>query len=136
MPAPAEFPCLKGLRLLVVDDDADTRELFAIALQENGADVTVAGSVREALRILERLEPDIVLSNIVMPNEDGYDLIRQVRSRDAQQGRQTLAIAITGMAREEDRDRILAAGFQHYLSKPISLSELLGLVFTLAHCDG
>jgi CheY-like chemotaxis protein len=123
---------LDGLRLLVVDDDADTCELFALFLEENGAEVFKATSASVAIDLFQRFTPDMLLSNIVMPDMDGYELVQAIRVLDEQQGKQTPAIAISGLVREEDEACALAAGFRYYIYKPISLNELLTAVVELA----
>ncbi|MBE9177422.1 response regulator [Oculatella sp. LEGE 06141] len=122
---------LSGLKLLVVDDDADTRDLFAFLLEENGADVIKAGCVSEAIALFQQRDPDLVISNIMMPDEDGCALMRQIKRLDAQRNRQTPAIAISGLTRTEDRDRALLAGFQTYLTKPVALNGVLNAVSAL-----
>lgn len=122
---------LNGLRVLVIDDDVDTRELFAFVLLQEGADVLVASSAREAIDTIQHAELDLVLSDIQMPEEDGYGLIRQIRVLEARLGKQIPAIAITAYAREEDRRCALEAGFQRHLAKPVDLDEL---VMTVVSC--
>lgn len=119
---------LKGLRVLVIDDDTDTRELFAFVLLQEGADVFIASSAQEAINTLNQAELDLVLSDIQMPEEDGYGLIGQIRALEARQGKHIPAIAITAYAREEDRLRALSAGFQCHLAKPVDLDELITTV--------
>jgi CheY-like chemotaxis protein len=116
---------LAGVRVLVVDNDADARELVALALVAQGAAVRQAGSAAAALALLQAERPDMLVSDIGMPDEDGLDLIRQVRALGPAQGGQTPATALTGYASEEDRSRILAAGFQAHLSKPVRAAELV-----------
>ena len=123
---------LEGLRILVVDDEADSRDLLAIRLQEYGAEVVTAPSVEVAMDILTRgiprpdlILPDLILSDIAMPGEDGYSLIRRVRALDPEHGGQIPAIAVTAYNRTKDRVRALAAGFQMYMSKPIKMTELV-----------
>ncbi|MBD2102420.1 CHASE4 domain-containing protein [Leptolyngbya sp. FACHB-261] len=127
--ANAVFP---GLRVLVVDDETDARELLTFVLEEAGAEVTAVDSTPEALAVLDRWSPSILLSDIGMPGEDGYALIRQIRSRSAAAGGQIPAAALTAYASEEDRTRVLAAGFQFYLTKPIDPVELKETVARLA----
>lgn len=120
-----------GLRLLVVDDEPDSRELLTFIFQENGAEMIEAASAREALEALERFKPDILISDINLPDEDGYSLMLKVRNLDAERGGQIPAIALTGYAEQEDRTRALSAGFHKHLSKPIDLDELATVVATL-----
>lgn len=110
---------LDGLRVLVVDDEADTCDLVTAVLTQSGAEVTAVGSAREAIAAVEQLCPNILISDIAMPGEDGYELIRQVKTLAEQERQTPPAIALTAYARDEDRTRALAAGFQTYLSKPV-----------------
>jgi PAS domain S-box-containing protein len=124
---------LKGLKILVVDDEADTRELLSKVLTECGAEVLLARSVHDALAQIEDFGPDILISDIGMPDEDGYDLIRKVRELPAERGGNILAVALTAYARAEDRLRILRSGFQMHLPKPVELEELVAVVASLVH---
>ncbi len=135
----AEFECkmeLAGVRVLVVDDEADARELFAITLTECGAQVLTAASAAEALALIEQERPDALLADIGMPEQDGYALITQVRQLPPERGGRTPAAAITAYARAEDRMRALRAGFQTHLPKPIKDAELITLVANLAGRTG
>lgn len=123
---------LDGLRLLIVDDDPDTLCLFALALEEDGAEVIVAASADEAMRAVEQLQPDVVVSDILMPEATGYDLLRQVKDWDARQGKRTLAIAVTALADYEEQTRALEAGFSGYLPKPVNIDNLSAAVAILA----
>jgi CheY-like chemotaxis protein len=124
---------LKGLRLLVVDDEPDVRELLALVLQHEGAIVTTAASAQEALQALEANSPDILISDIAMPAENGYVLLERLRELERQQNKQPLpAIALTAFARDEDRKRALEAGFELHLSKPVSSEELISALMTVA----
>lgn len=131
VPAPEKFSQLNGLRLLIVDDDSDTRDLFSLTFESDGVDIVTAASVSEALEVLADYEPDVVLCNIMMPHQDGYVFIRQVKERDAALGKQTLAIAVTGLAGERERDRGLSAGFDQYLVKPVAPEDLICAVSAL-----
>jgi len=116
---------LGGLRILVVEDEADTRMLLGKALERYGATVEACESADEALAWLERSSFDCILSDIAMPGEDGYTFIEKLRAGDAARGRNaTPAIAFTAYAREEDKQRALDAGFQLHLAKPIAPKEL------------
>jgi CheY-like chemotaxis protein/anti-sigma regulatory factor (Ser/Thr protein kinase) len=121
--ASGEAPSLAGLRVLVVEDEADSRELFAKILTTCGADVTTAASCEEALALIRESavqnRPDVILSDLGMPKDDGFDLIRRVRALAPEDGGRIPAIAVTGYANAEDRQRALAAGFQTHLAKPI-----------------
>lgn len=125
---PVTDDVLRGLRVLVVDDDADAREFVATALSHQNAEVAVASNVDEALTVLAREVVDVLVSDIGMPGKDGYDLIREVRA----QGRSVPALAVTAFARAEDRERVLRAGFQMHLPKPLDTEELALAIATLA----
>jgi PAS domain S-box-containing protein len=128
----ADFtPALAGLHVLVVDDDTDTLEMIAAALAEARAKVTTAKSVDEALVRISESVPDVIVSDIAMPGEDGYDLIEKVRALDGKQSRIIPAIAITAYAREEDRQRALSSGYQDYLPKPVEPAELITILARL-----
>jgi len=126
------FPFLNGLRLLVVDDDLDTRELLTILFAEDGAEVIAVDCVDEALAAVEQLNPDILISDIKLIGEDGYTLIQKIRGFDAKRVREIPAIALTGQAREEDRIQALSRGFHRHVTKPIDLDEFLAVVNNLA----
>jgi CheY-like chemotaxis protein/two-component sensor histidine kinase len=133
----SEPPCdglapLDGVEVLVVDDEPDSRALLQRLLEDCEAKVTTASSAAEALRCVESDRPDVLVSDIGMPGEDGYSLIRQVRAMPAEHGGATPAIALTAYARAEDRVRVLRAGFQHHLSKPVEPAELIAVVVSLA----
>jgi CheY-like chemotaxis protein len=123
---------LAGVRVLVVEDDADTRDVLTLVLNEAGAEVTVAASAAEGLQKLEAERPDVLLSDIGLPDRDGFDLIRQVRALPPERGGHTLAAALTAYARSEDRLRALAAGFHSHLVKPVEPGELILVVRSLA----
>ncbi len=131
-PAPAYPPELEGLRVLVVDDDEDSRVLVKKVLEMCGAEVTAVGSAREALAWVERLRPDVLVSDLGMPGEDGYWLIKQVRALPEGRGGKTPAAALTAYARAEDRVRSLRAGFQNHVNKPAEPQELIAVVANLA----
>jgi chemotaxis response regulator CheB len=124
----SRLPALNNVRVLVVDDEADTRELLRAILAQCGAEVAVAATAREALEMLEQLRFDVLVSDIVMPDEDGYDLIRKVRARDADRGGRIPALAVTAYARIEDRTAAVAAGYQQHAAKPIEPAELAAAV--------
>jgi PAS domain S-box-containing protein len=123
---------LDGLKILVVDDEPDTRELLKASLRECGAEVSVAGSTREAITSLGSAVPDVLISDIGMPDEDGYDLIRLVRALPQESGGKVPAIALTAYARVEDRLKALRAGFQMHVPKPVELAELVTVVASVA----
>jgi len=124
-----------GLRVLVVDDDRDSRELLRLALTEEGAEVRTAASAAEALDIFNQWEqwrPDVLVSDIGMPGEDGYELMRQVRALPAERGGQAPAVALTGYVRPEDQKRALAAGYQMFVPKPVEMDKLVTAIARLA----
>ncbi|MBW4504589.1 MAG: PAS domain S-box protein [Scytonema hyalinum WJT4-NPBG1] len=125
-------PRLDGLQVLVVDDEADVREWISTVLTESGAQVIAVGSVGEALAALEQLRPDVLVSDIGMPDEDGYTFIRKVRELGSEMGGRIPAVALTGYAREEDYRQAKAAGFQLHIAKPIKAAELVAVVKSLA----
>ena len=127
-----EAPRLDGVRVLVVEDEADARHLLAAVLQKRGARVFMAASGAEALEMLERDRPDVLLSDIALQDQDGYDLIRKVRSLSAERGGRIPAAALTGYGRLEDRMRALSAGFQLHAAKPVEPAELIAVVASLA----
>lgn len=125
---------VKGLRLLVVDDDADTRQILKILFELEGAKVIAVASASEALEVISQFKPDILISDIYLPDEDAYSLLPKVRYLMAAEGKEIPAIAVTGSAREEDRIYAFAAGFQTHLCKPINLDELVYEVDSLTRC--
>jgi PAS domain S-box-containing protein len=127
----AETP-LRGMRTLVVEDDPDSLEMVCTLLTQRGADVRPASSTAEALAILERWRPDLLISDLGMPEEDGYTLIRRVRSLPAERGGQVPAVALSARTRPEDRIEALSAGFQMHVAKPVAPAELLAVAITLA----
>jgi signal transduction histidine kinase/DNA-binding response OmpR family regulator len=116
---------LLGVHALIVDDDPDARDMISRVLGMAGARVTQAGSAQEALEQFVRARPDVVISDIAMPDQDGYDLVRQVRQLPAEMGGQTPAIALTAYARDEDRLRALSAGFQMHVVKPVEPPDII-----------
>jgi CheY-like chemotaxis protein/two-component sensor histidine kinase len=123
---------LDGLHVLIVEDNADGREVMTMMLEQAGARVTAVGSVKEALEAVESLRPDALVSDIGLPDEDGYALIRRIRSREAERGGFLPAVAMTGFVRTEDRARVLAAGFQVHVPKPINPVELTAAIAAVA----
>jgi len=123
---------LCGVHVLLVEDDTDSRELLALILRRGGAEVVSAGSAADALKLLEVRKPSVVISDIGMPNMDGYSFIARVRSLPATAGGATPAIALTAYTRELDRRQAAAAGFQRHLAKPVAAGLLLRTVFELA----
>jgi signal transduction histidine kinase/ActR/RegA family two-component response regulator len=131
-PADERPPELVGLKVLVVDDDADTRELLALVLTRCGARPMPVASAEEAVTALEREPWDVLLSDVGMPGKDGYALIRRVRSRDKERGGRIPAAALTAYARAEDRLQALNAGYQMHIPKPVEPAELVAVVAALA----
>ncbi len=123
---------LSGVRVLVVEDEADTRDLLSTALGHSGALVEPAASAGEALDALRRRRPDVLVCDIGMPGEDGYALLARVRDLTAEEGGLVPAVALTAYARADDRGRALAAGYQVHLAKPVDPDELISLVARLA----
>src|SRR5262249_45020598 len=125
-------PSIEGVRLLLVDDDADGRELVAAMLAQGGAETRTAGSAAAALAGLDEWRPEALIADIGMPGEDGYTLIERLRARERERGeRRLMAIALTAYTRFEDRLRALSAGYQSHVSKPVGTEELLTVVASL-----
>jgi signal transduction histidine kinase/CheY-like chemotaxis protein len=129
-------PRLNGIRVLVVDDDLGARQMISTVLAQSGAEVRSCLSSGEALEVISEWKPDVLMSDIGMPNEDGYSLIRKVRGLREECGGRTPAAALTAYAREEDRERALSAGFQIHVAKPVEPSELVVVVSSLVHRPG
>jgi len=129
------FTQILDVHILVVDDESDAREVLARLLVQAGARVSQASSVREAIKMFHRAGPELLISDIAMPDEDGYDLIRELRKLPASEGGKVPAIAVTAYAREEDRKRALAAGFQAHVAKPIQPNEMLLVVEQLVQLN-
>ena len=123
---------LKGIHVLVVEDDDDTRELLKVLLETQGGDVTAAASVQEALAAYDRSRPDVIVADIGMPEYNGYTLIGRVRARDRERGSIIPAIALTAFATAIDRDTVLSAGFQVRMPKPFEPSHLISVISSLA----
>lgn len=122
---------LRGLQILVVDDSQDCRELLTIFLTIEGAEAIEAASAFEALTILHCCQPHLLISDLKMPIIDGYCFIQQVRHLDSKQNQHIPAIAVSGLARQEDCDRALSAGFHQHLPKPIDLDQLTASIVSL-----
>ena len=123
---------LEGVRVVAVDDDADARKLLETVLTRCRAKVTVVASAAEALEAVRRERPDVLLSDVEMPGEDGYTFIAKVRALPPEEGGQTPAAALTAYARMEDRTKALRAGFQMHVPKPVEPAELVAVVANLA----
>lgn len=128
-------PALKHLKLLVVDDEADARDLLQIVFAHCQADVRTAGSAAEALTLMDSFAPDVLVSDLGMPHMDGYQLIIEVRKRSPERGGRIPAVALTAFTRVEDRTRALMSGFQVHVPKPVEPVELLTVVAALAPPD-
>ena len=122
---------LAGMRVVVVDDQDDARDLLKTVLERCGATVTTAGSAREALAAVRAGRPDVLIADIEMPEESGYDLLRQLRALPADAGGRTPAVALTAYATAHDRVLALRAGFQTHITKPVQPAELAAVVASL-----
>jgi PAS domain S-box-containing protein len=123
---------LDGVSVLVVDDETDMREFLSVSLEQYGAAVTTLASAEEAVLLLQRQRPDVLVSDIGMPHADGYALIREVRALDPERGGQVPAVALTAYAKGDDAARVLTAGYQIHLPKPVDPFALATVVATLA----
>jgi CheY-like chemotaxis protein len=123
---------LANIRVLVVEDEPDAAEFVTSLLEQHGADVVSAASAREALEAVAHSRPDILLSDIGLPDMDGYQLMEHIRKLDVAEGGGILAVAVTAFARSEDRTRALLAGYQTHLAKPIESPELVATVASFA----
>ncbi len=131
--APPRAQRIDGLRILMVEDDTDTREALKLVLEKSGAQVAAMGSGREALAAIEGVRPDIMLCDIAMPEEDGYAVIAKVRALGPARSGDVPAVAVTAYASPEDRARALSAGFQAHVAKPVEPARLIALIDSLAH---
>lgn len=135
-PARVDAKDLSGLRVMIVDDERDAREVLVATLEQRGAEVTAVSSAAEALETLASASnssfPDVLVSDIGMPGKDGFDLIAGVRAMEPERGGRIPAIALTAYARAEDRARVLAAGFQRHVAKPVEPATLATAVLNLA----
>jgi PAS domain S-box-containing protein len=131
-PASSEARLPSDLKVLLVDDEEDSREALRRILQQNGMLVTTASSAREAFELVERLEPDILLSDIAMPGEDGLSLIRRVRLLPLERGGRIPAAALSAYAGVEERRKALLAGYHYHIPKPVDAAHLLAIIATMA----
>jgi CheY-like chemotaxis protein/two-component sensor histidine kinase len=132
LPDPASrFADFSGLKILVVDDEADARALMRRLFEDSRATVFEASSAAEALSLLRSVRPAVLVSDVGMPGESGYGLIRQIRALPAEAGGATPAVALTAYARTEDRMQAILAGFQHHVAKPVEPAELIAMVASL-----
>jgi len=125
-------PALQGTQILVVDDDQDALDMLTLVLTEAGAAVRTAASATEALALLRWIRPDVLVSDLAMPDEDGYSLIRNLRAIERESGRETPAVALTAYVRVQDRARAVAAGFNVFVEKPVDPEELIAVLAGLA----
>jgi two-component system, OmpR family, response regulator len=129
---PYESKSLKGLRLLVVDDDFNTRKILGILFKLEGAEIIAVASVAEALTVMSYFQPDILIFDICLPGENGYALLEKVRKLNQQKSKPEIpAIAMTAFVDEKERVYAFSAGFQRHLYKPIDLKELISMVADL-----
>src|SRR5678815_914233 len=122
---------LRGVRILAVDDDKDTREMLRFILEQQAATVVAVKSVTEAVDSVQQSPPDLIVSDIAMPDYNGYALIALVRANDKKAGRVTPAIALTAYTSPADEETALAAGFHKYMSKPFEPAELIEAIRSL-----
>ncbi|HEY2383040.1 MAG TPA: response regulator, partial [Terriglobia bacterium] len=122
----------KGISILVVEDDDDTRDLLKVLLETQGAAVTTTASVQEALAAYDNARPHVIVADIGMPDYNGYTLIGRVRSRDREKGKMVPAIALTAFTTAIDRDTVLSAGFQVHIPKPFEPGRLISVIADLA----
>jgi len=127
---------LAGVRVLVVDDDFDSRDVLAALLALRGAEARTVATVREAFEVLTEWKPDVLVSDLGMPDEDGYDLIRKLRAREAGDGGSIPAIALTGYAAIEEGERAMSAGYQMHLGKPIEPNHLVNIIASFGARNG
>lgn len=123
---------LDGVRVLLVDDDEFVREVMTLVLEDRGAHVIGAHSVADAVAALKRESPDVVVSDLGMPNEDGYALIKKIRALRADEGGDVPAVALTGYVRRGDATRTLVEGYQAHFCKPVDAAELAATIQRLA----
>ncbi len=131
----ANLPSLQGLRILVVDNNIDSCDVMMLLLQPYGVELQTAFLVQQALKIFVRWQPDILVSEIALPKEDGFALIRQVRALTAARGKEVLALAVTAYVTKEMRQRALSAGFDLWFAKPLDFDEFLAVLSCLAICQ-
>jgi CheY-like chemotaxis protein len=135
VPSPSTLPPaanLIGLRVLLVEDDLDARELVTAILEQAGADVQSEASADEGFEAMRSFRPQLLVSDIAMPEQDGYSLVRRIRALDAQVGGKIPCIALTAFTRAADQKRALAAGFTAHLGKPVDPAQLVATVGVLA----
>lgn len=123
---------LKQLSILVIDDNADNRDYITMVLEQAGAQVTAVATGQEVMDFFQHTQPDVFVSDIAMPDEDGYKLIRRIREFEQTKGKRTPAIALTAYAKQEDQVQALSAGFQQFLAKPVEPTQLIKAIAELA----
>jgi CheY-like chemotaxis protein len=119
---------LDGMHVLLVEDDDDSRKLLGTMLKQHGAEISSAASAKDAFTLFSEKVPDVVVSDIGMPDEDGYELLQRIRALPVEAGGLTPAIALTGYATRKDRERSLSSGYQLHIAKPIEQSELVSAI--------
>jgi CheY-like chemotaxis protein/anti-sigma regulatory factor (Ser/Thr protein kinase) len=125
---PAEKLSLEGLRILVVDDEVDALDLIGVELSQHGAKVVGVGSAEEAIKELETVDFDLLISDIGMPKTDGYELMRQIRKQEDGKSRNIPAVALTAYARVQDRMQAIMSGYNTHVTKPVEANELITVV--------
>ncbi len=124
-------PSLAGTQVLLVDDDSDTLQILRLVLTESNANVQTASSVAEALEMLQWCQPDVIVSDLAMPEEDGYSLIGKLKARESVGNKPIATVALTAFVRVEDRARALSAGFNMFVPKPVEPNELIAAIASL-----
>jgi CheY-like chemotaxis protein len=127
---------LQGTKILIVEDDADSREMLTTVLTYQGANVVAAKTAFEGIEMLQEFHPHVLVSDIGLPKEDGYDLIRKIRKLPTENGGGVPAIALTGYVSLQDRQTALFSGFEEHLPKPIDAERLVDVILRLTQGDG
>ena len=127
---------LARLHILVIEDDDDARELMQAVLEQRGATVTSADSVAQAFDVLEKVQPDVIISDIAMPEEDGIAFVRRLRTKSSEKGGRIPSIAVSAFVANSDRVRALSAGFDRYLFKPVDFDELCRTIGAILDREG
>jgi hypothetical protein len=131
MPGAHVPPTALGIRVLIVEDDVETRDILAAILERAGFSYRIATRASEALTVLDDWQPDVIVSDIGMPDMDGYTFARELRARTAAQGGQIPALALSAFARAEDRELALRSGYQAHIAKPVDPADLVKAIATL-----
>ncbi len=132
---PTNLPSLQGLRILVVDNNINSCDLMTAILQSYDVEVKTAFLAQQALKIFMQWQPDVLVSEIALPHEDGFALIRQVRKLTREQGKEALAIAVTAYVTDNTRQRALSAGFNLWFTKPLNFDDFLTVLARLPICQ-